>query len=202
VSNIHRVRLTTRKFRARSGILFIGSFQHPPNADAVEFYLREVHPIVRKKLPDVEFTVIGADPPERLRHLADEGIRFVGHVENIQTLFANARLSVAPLRFGAGVKGKINSSMSFGVPVVTTSIGAEGMGLKHGEHAMIADTPDSFSDAVLAAYSSKRLWSRLVRGGVENLESYFSVEFARTALARIVDTDRVTPSALQHEAGE
>ncbi len=178
---------TQTLFAERSGILFIGNFQHPPNCDAVEHYLRDVHPAVRDRLPGVEFTVIGSHTPERLERLAGDGVHFVGHVADIRPNFAAARLSVAPLRYGAGVKGKINTSLAFGVPVVTTTIGAEGMNLEQGEHVLIADKPEAFTDAVVALHSDAALWARLAENGLRSMTSQFSFENAERALARALD---------------
>ena len=178
---------TETLFAERSGILFIGNFQHPPNCDAVEHYLRDVHPAVQERLPGVEFTVIGSHAPKSLERLACAGVHFLGHVPEIRPNFAAARLSVAPLRYGAGIKGKINTSLAFGVPVVTTTIGAEGMNLEHGEHVLIADKPEAFTDAVVSLYSDAALWARLAENGLRSTTSQFSFEKAERTLARILD---------------
>ena len=186
LSLIHEAEPTTTPFDDRSGIVFIANFTHPPNADALEHYLRDVHPLVRERLSDVTLAVIGAEPPAALRRLTPEGVTFTGHVPDIRPLFGAARLSVAPLRFGAGLKGKINTSMGFGVPVVTSSIGAEGMNLKHGDDALVADDPVGFADAVVALYTDAALWERLAAGGLRNVRSQFSFERGKQAVAEIL----------------
>ena len=93
-------------------------------------------------------------------------------------IFDRARVSVAPLRFGAGVKGKVNQSMAFGVPTVVTSIAAEGMYLSHGENAMIADDPASFAEDVVRLLTSPELWRKVSQNGLKNLIEHFSVEAA------------------------
>jgi hypothetical protein len=177
---------TDTPFDERSGILFIANFQHPPNCDALEDYLRNIYPTVRRRLPDVPFTVIGAHVPQHIRRLGDDGVRFAGPVADIRPLFAAARLSVAPLRYGAGIKGKISTSLAFGVPVVTTTIGAEGMDLRHAEALLIADTPEAFADSVVALNSDPALWRRLAETGQRAVASRFAPEGARRTLARIV----------------
>src|SRR3989454_297585 len=188
--------LTETPFAERSGILFIGNFQHPPNCDALEDYLRNIHPAVRERLPHVVFTVIGAHVPPHLERVADHGVRFAGQVADIRPYFAAARLSVAPLRYGAGIKGKINTSLAFGVPVVTTTVGAEGMALKDAEDILIADAPEAFADAVVALHSDKKLWTRLSGNGLLAVTSQFSVAAAERTLARVVglrgDSDGTT----------
>jgi glycosyltransferase involved in cell wall biosynthesis len=96
------------------------------------------------------------------------------------------KLSIAPLRYGAGVKGKINSSMSFGVPVVASTMAAEGMGLVDGEDVLIGDTPESFADQVLLACRDEALWNRLSDGGKRNIEKYFSMDVAEQQLLDIL----------------
>jgi GT2 family glycosyltransferase/glycosyltransferase involved in cell wall biosynthesis len=181
---------TATPFAERSGILFVGNFQHPPNCDAVEHYLRDIHPGVRERLPGVVFTVIGAHAPPHLERLATADVRFAGPVSDIRPQFAAARLSVAPLRYGAGIKGKITTSLSFGLPLVTTSVGTEGMNLRHGEDVLIADGPESFTDAIVALYSDAALWTRLATNGSRAVASQFSVASAESTLAHVLGLQR------------
>lgn len=187
VSLIHEADPTDTPFAQRDGILFIANFQHPPNADALEHYLREVHPRVRGRLPEAELTVIGADVPDRARALGGDGVHFAGFIADLRPVFAAARISVAPLRFGAGIKGKINTSLGFRVPVVTTTIGAEGMALEDGEHVLIADDPDAFAAAVVRLYGDARLWERLAEAGLRNVREQFSFERAERTLREILE---------------
>jgi GT2 family glycosyltransferase/glycosyltransferase involved in cell wall biosynthesis len=196
VSLIETPQPTTTPFAARSGILFVGNFQHPPNCDAVEDYLRRIHPIVRQRLPDATFTVIGDHVPDSLRRLADDGVRFTGPVPDLRPYFASARLSVAPLRYGAGIKGKVTTSLAFGVPVVTTTVGAEGIAMRPGEDALLADSPEAFAEAVVMLHSSPAVWARLVENGVRVVAGQFSSSAAERALGRIVGTEREPGAAL------
>ena len=177
---------TEPPFADRCGILYVANFHHPPNGDALEDYLTSIHPAVRRRLPDVVLTVIGAHVPDRLRHLADESVRFAGPVADLRPPFAAARLSIAPLRYGAGIKGKVMTSLAYGVPAVTTTIGVEGMALRGGEDILIADAPDAFADAVVALHSDENLWTRLARQGCSAVASQFSVANAERGLRRIV----------------
>ena len=115
------------------------AFDHAPNVDAVLYFAREIFPRILDRIPDAMFQVIGPDPTPEICRLASPSIHILGFVPDVKPIFDRARVSVAPLRFGAGVKGKVNQSMSLGVPTVVTSIAAEGMYLTHGENAMIAD---------------------------------------------------------------
>lgn len=162
----------------RRNILFIGGFEHPPNVDAVLYFAREIFPGVLKRIPEAVFQVVGPDPTPEIRGLACKNIEVLGAVPDVAPRFDRARLSVAPLRFGAGVKGKVNQSMALGVPTVVTSIAAEGMYLVHEQNAMIADDPESFIEAIARLWTSAELWQRLAANGRENVREYFSVEAA------------------------
>ena len=122
--------------------------------------------------------MIGADAPPEIHALAGKNIEIIGFVPDVAPYFEQARLSVAPLRFGAGVKGKVNQSMALGVPAVVTSMAAEGMHLVHEENAMIADDPERFADAIVRVWTSAELWQRLSDRGRENVREHFSVEAA------------------------
>jgi GT2 family glycosyltransferase len=170
--------IDTPGFDGRKDIIFIGGFQHPPNADAVLYFAREVFPRVRSRLPDVVFQVVGPDAPPEVLELASPCTQILGYVPDVRPFFDRARVSVAPIRFGAGVKGKVNQSMAFGVPTVVTSIAAEGMYLVHERDAMIADDPDSFADAVVRLWTSRELWESVSTHGRRSLREHFSVEAA------------------------
>ena len=189
LSNIHEPMPGGRPYRERAGIVFIGGFRHPPNADAVLWYAREVLPLVRARLPGVVTTVIGAEPPASVRALACSELVVAGHVEDVDPIFAASRVSIAPLRYGAGVKGKVNLAMSYGVPVVATSAAVEGMHLVAGTDVLVADHPQAFADAVVLAYSDESTWTGLSRAGVDNVRRHFSRENAKRALASVLGLD-------------
>jgi len=179
----------------RRNILFIGGFEHPPNGDAVLYFAREIFPLVRARIPDAVFQVIGPGPPPEVRRLAGPNIEILGYVADIGPFFDCARLSVAPLRFGAGVKGKVNQSMALGVPTVVTTVAAEGMYLVHGQNAMIADDPSSFADAVVQIWTSTELWERLSRNGRQNIREHFSVEVASQRIDELLEWAGLSSSA-------
>ena len=186
LGNIHRVREPRRGFAERRDLLFIGGFAHPPNADAVRWFAEAVLPLLRKRLPDAVLHVIGTvDEPAR-RSLTIDGLVLHGRVDDIDPWLDGCRVSVAPLRFGAGVKGKINTAMSCGLPVVATTVAVEAMGLSDGDDVLLADTPDAFADAVVRACTDEALWQRLSRGGRDNVRRHFSPEQARAALRRVL----------------
>jgi len=189
VSNIHSVCGPSNPFEQRRDLLFVGGFEHPPNADAVLWFAREILPRVRERLGDVRFYVVGDGPPPAVRDLAGEAVVVTGHVPDLVPYLRDCRLSVAPLRYGAGVKGKINSSMSYGLPVVATSVACEGMQLADGKDVLIAESPADFAEAVVRLYRDPDLWAKLSDGGVANIRRHFSAEAAAATLRRILFGD-------------
>jgi len=186
LSNIHAVQGCRQPFEQREHLLFIGNFEHPPNVDAIQFFIDEVMPALSIQRPDLKLLIVGAHAPKSLIDKAGPSVEFLGFVPDIAPLFDSVRLSVAPLRYGAGVKGKINSSMSCGVPVVATSMAAEGMNLVDGVDVLIADTPQDLAQAVLRVYDDKALWERLSQGGLKNLQDNFSFERATAQLQAVL----------------
>ena len=174
-----------RNFNARSGLAFVGNYQHPPNIDAVLFFLEEVWPIIHKRLPDARFFVVGSYMPEVIYEARSEGVELLGFVDSLDELFGQIRLSVAPLRVGAGLKGKVATSLGYGVPIVMTTIAAEGMGLQNGDDALIADDPAAFAEAVIRLYSDTALWDRLSIRGAEAARRLFSIEISEAAYSSI-----------------
>ncbi|MEO7723781.1 MAG: glycosyltransferase [Chthoniobacterales bacterium] len=185
VSNIVDVPGSATPFSLRKNFLFIGSFQHPPNIDGVLFFAREILPLVRHQLGPVKFFIIGDKAPPEVVALASEAVIVTGLQPDVRPYFDNVRLSVAPLRYGAGVKGKINQSMGFGVPVVGTSIAVEGMGLVDRESVLVGDTPDDFARALIELYTSQPLWETLSQAGFEKTRALFSREAAQEKLKRL-----------------
>ncbi|MES2606096.1 MAG: glycosyltransferase family 4 protein, partial [Pseudomonadota bacterium] len=187
VSNIHQVHGRSKSWGEREDILFIGSFEHPPNVDAMHHFIDDVFPLLAAQRPAIRLRIVGPCAPKSLVAKAGPNIEFLGFVEDIAPLFHNVRLSIAPLRYGAGVKGKINSSMSYGVPVIASPIAAEGMGLEHEVDVLIADTPQAFANAIVRAYDDEQLWQRLSDAAVANLERHFSFAVATRQLREILD---------------
>jgi glycosyltransferase involved in cell wall biosynthesis len=181
-TTIHQPVDVVAPFASREGIVFVGGYRHPPNVDAAIFYAREVVPHLRELLPGVTSYLIGSNAPQVLAELRDEGIEFVGYVPEIDPWFMRCRVSVSPLRYGAGVKGKVNHSMSFGLPMVATTPSVEGMHLRDGEDILVADDPRAFAEAIARLYRDEALWNRLSAGGIANVRRHFSPEAAGRAL--------------------
>jgi glycosyltransferase involved in cell wall biosynthesis len=188
VSNVHHVHGSRRSFAERRDILFIGAFAHPPNADAALWFGREIFPLVLKREPDIQLFVIGAEPPRDVRALRGGQIQILGHVPDVSSFFDSCRVSVAPLRYGAGVKGKVNQSLAYGLPVVATSHAVEGMFLEDGVSVLVADRPREFAEQLVRVYRDQALWDRLSKGGLEVMDAHFSVAAARRALSDLLES--------------
>ena len=161
-------------FGERRDIVFLGGFMHTPNVDAVLYFAKEIWPLIIKVIPEALFVIAGADAPKEIKQLASDNIQVRGFVDDLSQLFSTAKLSVAPLRFGAGIKGKVLTSLGCGVPCVATSIAAEGIGLTHGRNILVADTPEEYAQAVLKLYGSSELWTTLSRAGRDWIHQYYS----------------------------
>ncbi|MEN4904614.1 glycosyltransferase [Luteimonas sp. TWI1437] len=180
LSNLHEVAGPGRPFAQRQDLVFVGGFRHPPNVDAVKWFVGTIFPAIRARLPQVRFHCIGGHVDEAIAALARvDGVVIHGHVPDIAPYMDGCRIAVAPLRFGAGVKGKVNLSMAHGQPVVATTCAAEGMQLHDGHDVLLADQADAFADAVVRLYDDDALWCRLAENGLDNVRRHFSLDAAR-----------------------
>ncbi|MFC0283889.1 glycosyltransferase [Camelimonas abortus] len=184
-------------FGARADIFFLGGYAHAPNVDAVRWFVDEVWPRVRAALPEATFHILGAEAPESVRALGERpGVKFVGYVEDLAPALAGFRVAVAPLLYGAGIKGKVAMAMGAGVATVCTAIAAEGMDIRPGEDALVADYPGAFAEAVIQAYRDPELWRRLSASGRALVARKFGAEANLRALARLLDEAHVLPPRL------
>ncbi|KJR40985.1 glycosyl transferase family protein [Candidatus Magnetoovum chiemensis] len=188
LSNIHEVCDVINPFDDRKDIMFIGGFQHPPNEDAMLYFIAEIFPLIKEKLKHVKLYIVGSNPTKKLLSLNDTDIVVTGYVDDVTSYFQNVRVFVCPLRYGAGMKGKVGQSMSFGVPVVTTRIGAEGIGLEHGKTALIADDAKTFADHAAELYLNKDLWYRLSQNGIELIRNNYCLPVMRTRVDNIINS--------------
>ena len=188
ISNVHEVVGCRRPYAERKDIFFVGGYQHPPNIDAAEWFVGSIWPLVREELPDIQFHLIGSKAPDQVRALHGNGVHFHGFVENLEPWLDGCRLAVAPLRYGAGIKGKVNISMSRGQPVVATPMAVEGMFAKAGRDVLVAETAAEFAAAVVRLYRDEALWNRISAHGLENVRQYFSVETARLGLQQLLNS--------------
>lgn len=187
LSNIHEVYGRHGDHADRRDLLFIGGFGHPPNADALRWMASEILPALQSVAPSAQILVAGDIPEKECRVFADAGLTMLGRVPDLAPLMSSALASIAPLRFGAGVKGKINMAMSHGLPVIGTSIAVEGMRLTDGIDVLVADTPDAFSKAYTQLRDNPAKWTDISDRGIDNVLQHFSASAARETLRRTLD---------------
>lgn len=173
VPNIHEICSCETRVESNA-LIFVGGFSHNPNVDAVLYFCRDILPLIQADKPDVHFTIVGSNPPDEIRDLENEAVTVTGYVPSTTSYLHRSCISVAPLRYGAGMKGKIGEAMAHGVPVVTTSVGAEGMGLQHRKNAMIADSPHDFAAAVLELLSNCNLYATVRENAIRLIEDNYT----------------------------
>ena len=173
-------------FEARQDIAFVGGFRHPPNIDAVHYLIEEIWPAVRKLALNIRLHIVGSHMPSAFLDLADDDIQIVGYVENLEDYLKRIRLTVAPLRYGAGVKGKVGNSLRMGVPVVGSEVALEGMGLRPDEHVLTANSAQDFAAQVKRLYTDPELWEFISRQGQRAVLERFGTQSASHKLGNLV----------------
>lgn len=171
----------------RTGILFVGGFEHPPNIDATVCLVKEVMPLVWRELGDIQVTIVGSAPPPEVTVLASPLVDVTGWVEDLQPLFEASRLMIAPLHYGAGIKGKITQSLAVGLPVVTTPIGAEGLEGGEEQCMLIGDSPQGLAAEAIRVYKDDELWRDLSRAGQALIEARCSTRVLSERLGLLLD---------------
>jgi FkbM family methyltransferase len=175
-------------FAARSGIGFIGAFDHRPNVDAVDYLVRKIWPLVLQRLPSAQLAIVGAGLPDEALADAPAGISYLGPLPEIDSWLDGLRLTVAPLRYGAGAKGKVASSLAAGVPCVATPVAAEGMRLRDGVEVAIGETPAQLAEQICRLHEDAVLWQRLSQGGHDKARRELSPQDGEARLAKMLAT--------------
>lgn len=191
LSNVHDVPGRKADFARRRDLVFVGGFGHPPNVDAVQWLVDEIFPRIRARQPEMVLHLVGDIPEPARPPLAGLGIQIHGRVADLAPWMDGCRVALAPLRYGAGVKGKVNMAMSHGLPVVATTIAAEGMQLRDGVDVLLGDDADAIAAAVLRLHDDEMLWNGISQHGLENVRQHFSFDAARAALLRSLHDAKV-----------
>ncbi len=199
LSNMHSPITAKKSVHQRTEILFVGNFHHRPNLDAIKWFLSDVYPLIQQKAGDVPVTIIGAPLPAELESSSQPEVTLVGWADELEMYYSRARLAIAPLRFGAGVKGKIGEAWSHGVPVVMTDIGAEGMHVLHEENALIANTASDFAEATLQLLTDDELWEKLSIRSSLHVEAHFGMTSFANGLNGILSKLSVLPEEFPHQ---
>jgi glycosyltransferase involved in cell wall biosynthesis len=171
---------------ASNSILSVGTMYWPPNVDSMLYFCKEVLPIIRESMPSADLTIAGQRPTAAIRALASEpGISVTGYVDDMRELAPHCGAFIVPLRSGSGVRVKILNALAMGLPVVSTSIGAEGLEVRSGEHLLIADTSEEFAKAVIRLLSDADLGAELGRRGRELVCAKYSWEIVSQQLLEL-----------------
>ena len=194
VPNIHDIPpLASKADRNPTQLIFIGAFHHPPNVDAIIYFCKQIFPKLLKDYQHpqaIELLVIGNSPPTEITDLESEHIKVLGYVPSTAPYLASSYLSIAPLRFGAGMKGKIGEAMANGLPVITTSVGAEGFGVTDGIDLLIGDNPDDFKNHILQLLNDPELHDKIGTAGRAFIEQHYSTAATQRALDELLEQTR------------
>lgn len=186
IPNIHQPVAEAPPFDDRRDLFFLGAYGHAPNVEAARFMVEQVLPKVIEAIPDIRLQLVGSAMPDSIAALASEHVVAVGFTEDVRPFFEQSRVFVAPLLHGAGMKGKVGQSLSLGLPVVTTRIGAEGIGLQDGDSALIADDAAGLAERIIRCYQDPALWQQLSLEGRKLIGERFSPAAVRRQLAALV----------------
>lgn len=173
IGNVHQfLDVEKTPFKHRKGLFFVGGFSHKPNQDAVLFLYHDIMPLVWKKNKHIKVTIVGSYPTKDMLDLNSDRFKVLGYVEDISEYFNTSRVFVAPLRYGAGVKGKIGQSLEYGLPLVTTPIGAEGFDFKAQADHVIDTTAQGLANKILKLYQDETVWKEVSEASKEVLEPF------------------------------
>ncbi len=186
ISNIHTIHQPSKRPENKS-LLFVGSFVHDPNIDAMIYFCKEVMPLILRKHPDVHLSIVGGNPPPQVSGLASDNVRIMGYVPDLKEILATTLVSVAPLRYGAGMKGKIGEAMGHGVPVVTTSVGIEGFGLAPGKNVLVGDSPHEFCNSVVRLIEDLDLYEKIRHNGHRFIDENYSERAISSRVTELID---------------
>ena len=165
-------------------LLFIGSMSYAPCIDGAVYFCNQILPYIRKIFQDIRLWIVGASPTSDVVRLADKNIFVTGYVEDVLPYYQRSTLSIVPLRAGGGTRLKILEAMALGRPVVSTTIGCEGLDVVDGKHLLIADEPDKFAEQTIRLLTDKALYNRIV-------------EQARELVVRRYDWDVIAEQSLK-----
>jgi GT2 family glycosyltransferase/SAM-dependent methyltransferase len=179
---------SAKTLAARSDILFVAGFGHPPNSDAAKWFVTEIFPRIRAAVPQIRLLLVGSNPTDEVKALAGAAVTVTGYVtdKRLAELYDSARVSVVPLRFGAGVKNKVVEALNFGTPLVTTPVGAQGLpGLE--DVVPISEDPDMFAQHVMSLLKDDTRWLHAAEAGRAYVAEHFSIDAMRKVFEQDMD---------------
>jgi len=193
IPNIHELNYSDSCAHDHS-LIFIGGFTHEPNVDAILFFHKQILPLIRQSVPDIQLKIVGSAPTAEITALQDKNIIVTGFVSSTSPYLHASKISIAPLRFGAGMKGKIGEAMAHGVPVVTTSVGAQGMGLTNRRDVIVADTPEEFAQAVEELINDIEIYNTIKQNAIIHVSDRYTKKAVTQSINTIIDEVVNTPS--------
>lgn len=192
VGNVHAATTAPPGITGREHFVFLGNYGVPHNVDAVRWFLENVWQNVLAALPHAQLHLVGSAAEKLPQDITQQheqcGVVVRGYVADVPQVLADYRVMVVPMTYGAGMKGKIGNAAACGLPIVTTTIGAEGYAFTHGTHALIDDTPDGFARNCIAAYTDEALWLRLSRSVLELMRTTYDATDTLAAFRATVAT--------------
>lgn len=186
-----------KPFIERQEIAFLGGYKHKPNVEAVEFFCEKVMPVLCQRMPDIVFNVYGSSLPQHFSEYESDNVRIIGFVEDVATVYDNARLFVSPLLSGAGLKGKIIECMAKGLPAVISPITAEGTGLVHSQSTYVADNVDEWCDYIQKLYTDEDLWYKMSENSLSISRSLYSPAEGIKRMKKILEAVDVFSSEVE-----
>ena len=195
IPNIHViVPLAPHQWGDRLELIFIGSYKWAPNIDAMIYFCREMLPLLRQIIPQFRLRIVGNAPTDEVKALAADDVEVVGFVPETTSFLLSSDISIAPLRYGGGIKGKIGEAMAHGLPVVSTSIGSEGFGFRIGKDILVSDTPQTFVDAIATLWQDRNRYETVRRNGWKFINDRYSEQAVERLIAPIFESLTARPA--------
>jgi glycosyltransferase involved in cell wall biosynthesis len=185
-------------YEGRADIAFLGGYRHRPNVEAVEYFAREIMPLLRERLPGVRFLIYGSHVPREIEGLSADDIVIKGWVNDVADVYDTCRVFIAPLKSGAGLKGKVAGAMAHGVPCVLSPVAAEGLGVRDGLEARIAETPSEWVEAIVQVCADRESWERMSRCAQLFARQNFSFDRGRKLMKQALNTAGLFPAQENH----
>lgn len=166
-------------------IVFAGLMSYYPNNHGILYFLDEIFPLILQKVPDTKLYVVGAEPPKKIQRRASDNIVVTGFVDDVKPYFARGQVFIIPLKIGGGIRGKALEAMAMRRPIVSTTLGCEGINLHHDDSALFADSPQDFADSIIRLFNEPALRARLTEKAFRNVVEGYSWEVNGLALDRV-----------------
>lgn len=179
-------------FESRSGLSFLGGFRHPPNLEAMRYFVEDVMPALRTFAPEITLNIYGSHIDDEVRALAGPNLNVHGYVESVSDVYQTARVFIAPLISGAGIKGKVISALAHGIPCVLSPVAAEGIGLRDGDEALIARRVSEWVDAIVSLHSDESIWRHASQAARAFAKKHYSLEHGRERMREALDAIGLT----------